>query len=349
MRSVELRVLAKLATCATAGSAASMRAAAARDGARAGRRRQARSRRARLDAGRAFDPRARPAACEAGSSKAFWASSWFATGPPSTAATSTNSTARAAVRRGWVMPWAVMRAEHSASPIVGSLTLVNVAAYMYICQVNIAIFLHGADRHDAQSATPAGQGERLRDALIDAARELLLELGDQDKLSVRAVTARAGVSPNALYLHFADKDALLSAVMIAGYKELREQLSATPSPAPTRADRAASRLRRGLPRVRRAAARALPRPVHDQGPRGRADARARRPEGVDEGVDTFNDLLALVARCVPDARDPFTQASLPVGRPSWLCRLPARAGGVPVAAPGGLHRPDDRSAHPGAR
>src|ERR1700722_3136330 len=56
---------------------------------------------------------------------------------------------------------------------------------------------------------------------MNAARALLLEPGDQDKLSVRAVTARAGVTPNALYLHFAGKDELLSAVMIASYKELR--------------------------------------------------------------------------------------------------------------------------------
>ena len=77
---------------------------------------------------------------------------------------------------------------------------------------------------------PRGQGERLRTTLMDAARELLLELGDQDKLSVRAITARAGVSPNALYLHFADKDELLSALMIASYKELRDFLRAAVSP-----------------------------------------------------------------------------------------------------------------------
>ena len=72
-----------------------------------------------------------------------------------------------------------------------------------------------------RARNPRGQGERLRLTLLDAARELLLELGDQDKLSVRAVTARAGVTPNALYLHFAGKDDLLSAVINAGYGELR--------------------------------------------------------------------------------------------------------------------------------
>src|SRR5580692_7567399 len=77
-----------------------------------------------------------------------------------------------------------------------------------------------------RTRNPRGQGERLRSALMDAARELLLELGDQDKLSVRAVTARAGVSPNALYLHFADKEELLSTVMTASYSELRSFLHA---------------------------------------------------------------------------------------------------------------------------
>jgi AcrR family transcriptional regulator len=31
--------------------------------------------------------------------------------------------------------------------------------------------------------------------------------------------------------------------------------------------------------------------------------------GLDEGVDTFNDLLEIVTRCLPDGPDPFTQAA----------------------------------------
>src|ERR1700758_4859176 len=77
---------------------------------------------------------------------------------------------------------------------------------------------------------PRGQGDRLRTALMDAARDLLLELGDQSKLSVRAVTARAGVSPNALYIHFTTKDELLNAVMHASYKEWRAVLNAAVPP-----------------------------------------------------------------------------------------------------------------------
>lgn len=65
---------------------------------------------------------------------------------------------------------------------------------------------------EARTRNPRGEGERLRATLLDVATELLGEVQDVDRLSVRAVTARAGVSPTALYLHFADKDALVEAI-----------------------------------------------------------------------------------------------------------------------------------------
>jgi hypothetical protein len=33
------------------------------------------------------------------------------------------------------------------------------------------------------------------------------------------------------------------------------------------------------------------------------------PSGEDEGVDTFNDLLGIVTRCLPEGGDSFTQAA----------------------------------------
>ncbi|MFA4928690.1 MAG: TetR/AcrR family transcriptional regulator [Patulibacter sp.] len=54
------------------------------------------------------------------------------------------------------------------------------------------------------------------------ATELLAEVNDIDRLSIRAVTARAGVSPSALYMHFADKDALVDAIKERCFTELRE-------------------------------------------------------------------------------------------------------------------------------
>jgi AcrR family transcriptional regulator len=55
---------------------------------------------------------------------------------------------------------------------------------------------------------------------MEATVELLLERGSSDQLSIRAVTARAGVSPTALYLHFADKQELLRAVCDEAFEEL---------------------------------------------------------------------------------------------------------------------------------
>jgi AcrR family transcriptional regulator len=155
---------------------------------------------------------------------------------------------------------------------------------------------------------PRGQGERLRSALMDAARELLLELGDQDKLSVRAVTARAGVSPNALYMHFATKDELLKAVMNASYKEWRAFLNAAvPSDAdPIEQLRAYSHAyfefatqRSGIYRVMFMirVREGVPVPVRGG------------PVGLDEGVDSFNDFLHIVTRCLPDGSDAFSQAA----------------------------------------
>jgi AcrR family transcriptional regulator len=155
---------------------------------------------------------------------------------------------------------------------------------------------------------PRGQGERLKAALMDAARDLLVELGDQDKLSVRAVTARAGVTPNALYLHFTDREALLSAVMLASYKELRTFLHAAVAPdgAPVAQLRAYctgyvefAERRPGIYRVM------FMTKVRDGVPIPAPGAAS----GEDEGVDAFNDLLEIVTRCLPDGPDPFEQSA----------------------------------------
>jgi AcrR family transcriptional regulator len=143
---------------------------------------------------------------------------------------------------------------------------------------------------------------------MDAARELLLELGDQDKLSVRGVTARAGVSPNALYLHFADKEELLTAVMIGGYKELREFLHAamTAGAAPIEQLREFGNAYLEFAAQRPGMYRVLFMTKLREGvPMPAPDAES----GLDEGVDIFNDLLRTVSDCLPDGSDAFTQSA----------------------------------------
>src|ERR1700712_1278902 len=70
----------------------------------------------------------------------------------------------------------------------------------------------------------------LRTALVRAAMELLEGRGET-ALSLRAVARRAGVSSAAPYRHYADREALVSAVAAVGYRELAERLAvAHPSP-----------------------------------------------------------------------------------------------------------------------
>ncbi|MEZ0362986.1 TetR/AcrR family transcriptional regulator [Mycobacterium sp. pUA109] len=54
----------------------------------------------------------------------------------------------------------------------------------------------------------------LRTALIDAGLELT-RVGGPDALTIREATRRAGVSPNAAYRHFTDREALVAAVAVA--------------------------------------------------------------------------------------------------------------------------------------
>ncbi|MGH7505176.1 MAG: TetR/AcrR family transcriptional regulator [Longimicrobiales bacterium] len=65
----------------------------------------------------------------------------------------------------------------------------------------------------------------LRRALLD---EALVIIGAEgvDGLTLREIVARVGVSRTALYRHFADKRALMTAVATEGFRTLRQQLVA---------------------------------------------------------------------------------------------------------------------------
>jgi AcrR family transcriptional regulator len=70
---------------------------------------------------------------------------------------------------------------------------------------------------------PRGSGEHLRDEILDATTDLLMETGHAKAVSIRSVAQRVGVTPPSIYLHFADKDALLDAVC-ARYFEALDQV-----------------------------------------------------------------------------------------------------------------------------
>jgi AcrR family transcriptional regulator len=71
---------------------------------------------------------------------------------------------------------------------------------------------------------PRGSGDRLREEILDAATELLLNTGHAKAVSIRSVAQQVGVTPPSIYLHFEDKDALLDAVCARYFAKLDTQM-----------------------------------------------------------------------------------------------------------------------------
>ncbi len=79
---------------------------------------------------------------------------------------------------------------------------------------------HGpARRGPARQRNPRGQGERLRDDIIEAASRLLADPA-APPLTLRAVAREVGVAATSVYLHFDDIDSLILAVADRGFAEL---------------------------------------------------------------------------------------------------------------------------------
>jgi AcrR family transcriptional regulator len=76
-----------------------------------------------------------------------------------------------------------------------------------------------AGKGQARRRNPRGQGERLRDDIIEAASRLLADPA-APPLTLRAVAREVGVAATSVYLHFADIDSLILAVAARGFGEL---------------------------------------------------------------------------------------------------------------------------------
>ena len=65
-----------------------------------------------------------------------------------------------------------------------------------------------------------GEGEKLRDQILEAAERLLVETGDEEAVTIRAVADAVGVTPPSVYLHFGDKDDLMFAICERHFAQL---------------------------------------------------------------------------------------------------------------------------------
>lgn len=76
----------------------------------------------------------------------------------------------------------------------------------------------------SRQRSPRGRGNELRGEVLHAAMDLLAETGSEKAVSVRAVAQRVGVSVASVYLHFADKQALVDAVCEQVFETLHVRL-----------------------------------------------------------------------------------------------------------------------------
>ncbi|GAA4263209.1 TetR/AcrR family transcriptional regulator [Dactylosporangium darangshiense] len=66
-----------------------------------------------------------------------------------------------------------------------------------------------------------GEGGLLRDEIVAAAERLLEREGDEEALTLRSVAREAGISAPSIYTHFADREAILEAVLDIAFERLR--------------------------------------------------------------------------------------------------------------------------------
>lgn len=78
----------------------------------------------------------------------------------------------------------------------------------------------------ARQRSRKGEGEHLRAEILEAAEALVLESGDADAVSMRAIAKRVGVTPAALYLHFPDKATLLWEVCAERFEQFAAVIKA---------------------------------------------------------------------------------------------------------------------------
>jgi AcrR family transcriptional regulator len=150
--------------------------------------------------------------------------------------------------------------------------------------------LHPSSPAAARPRARRGEGELLRDEILNAAERLLIESGDQNAVSIRAIADAVGVTPPSIYLHFADKETLLFAVCERQFDIFRDALDTaartTDDPVEALTRRAEAYVKFGLEH----------REAYQIMFMGRAGIMEKHAESVEKGAGAFTDLVENVER-----------------------------------------------------
>lgn len=73
---------------------------------------------------------------------------------------------------------------------------------------------------------PRGQGEKLREELLEAASAIVTADGNAKRLSLSSVARAVGIAATSVYLHFPDIDKLKDALVDRGFAELNRRRAA---------------------------------------------------------------------------------------------------------------------------
>ncbi len=75
-----------------------------------------------------------------------------------------------------------------------------------------------------RSRARRGDGALLRAEILAASERLLIDTGDEAAVSIRAVATAVGVTPPSIYLHFADRNELIFAVVEEQFRHLDDAM-----------------------------------------------------------------------------------------------------------------------------
>jgi AcrR family transcriptional regulator len=151
---------------------------------------------------------------------------------------------------------------------------------------------HPSSPAAARPRARRGEGELLRDEILNAAERLLIETGNQDAVSIRAIADAVGVTPPSIYLHFADKETLLFAVCERQFEIFRDALDTaartTDDPVEALERRAEAYVTFGLEH----------REAYQIMFMGRAGIMEKHADSVEKGAGAFEDLVGDVERAM---------------------------------------------------